>query len=340
MKIKRLALDVELTNRCNALCHFCPRDKTPEQGFMSDVVFQQAVVRAQEEGLTVMLTGQGESLIHPRFDQCIRYLAEQKVPFAMTTNAALLTPEKSQLLLDAGISRITFSISDLDEDYEEVYNLDYATMREHVAAFMALNAERAPAQRSEVWISMVEHDINREKIPAMRAHWESLGVTGVYAFRQITRGGACETGHYFLRSEKYRAEAEALMAAKGVSTWCNLAFIAPFVGWNGQYYVCCSDYEKVTPLGSVFDFSLSDMDQIKIDSIHQGNAACLKCNYDPTNVVREAMFEVEYGEAAKSRIANRLGVLKQQQIDNPDLYEAITALASNSMKHDVIAAIK
>jgi hypothetical protein len=218
--------------------------------------------------------------------------------------------------------------------------LDYATMREHVAAFMALNAERAPAQRSEVWISMVEHDINREKIPAMRAHWESLGVTGVYAFRQITRGGACETGHYFLRSEKYRAEAEALMAAKGVSTWCNLAFIAPFVGWNGQYYVCCSDYEKVTPLGSVFDFSLSDMDQIKIDSIHQGNAACLKCNYDPTNVVREAMFEVEYGEAAKSRIANRLGVLKQQQIDNPDLYEAITALASNSMKHDVIAAIK
>ncbi len=311
---------------------------------MSDAVFQQAVVRAQEEGLTVMLTGQGESLIHPQFDQYIRYLAEKKVPFAMTTNAALLTPEKSKLLLDAGISRITFSVSDLEEDYEEVYNLDYAIMREHVAAFMAQNAERVLAQRSEVWISIVEHDINREKIPAMRAYWESLGVTGVYAFRQITRGGACETGHYFLRSEKYRAEAEALMAAKGVSTWCNLAFIAPFVGWSGQYYVCCSDYEKVTPLGSVFDFSLSDMDQIKIDSIHQGNAACLKCNYDPINVVREAMFEVEHGESAKSRIANRLGVLKQQQIDNPDLYEAITILTRNSMdscmKHDVIAAIK
>lgn len=335
MKIKRLALDVELTNRCNALCHFCPRDKTPEQGFMSDAVFKRAVARAQEENLTVMLTGQGESLIHPRFDQCIQYLAENKVPFAMTTNAALLTPEKSALLLEAGISRVTFSISDLDEDYEEVYNLDYTTMREHVAAFMTLNAEREPANRSEVWISIVEHDINREKIPAMRAYWESQGVTGVFSFRQITRGGACETGHYFLRSEKYRAEAEALMAAKGVSTWCNLAFIVPFVGWSGQYYICCSDYEKVTPLGAVFDYSVSDMDQIKMDSIRRGNAACLKCNYDPINVVREAMFEVEQGEAPKSRIANRIGVLKQQKIDDPELYDALAAM---DLKNNVIAA--
>ncbi len=321
MKIKRLALDVELTNRCNALCHFCPRDKTPEQGFMSDAVFRQAVLRAQEEDLVVMLTGQGESLIHPQFDQYIRYLADTKVPFAMTTNAALLTPEKSALLLDAGISRVTFSVSDLEDDYEEVYNLDYATMRKHVAAFMALNAEREPAQRSEVWISIVEHDINREKIPAMRAHWESLGVTGVYAFRQITRGGACETGHYFLRSDKYRAEAEALMAAKDVSTLCSLAFIFPFVGWSGQYFICCSDYEKVTPLGSVFDFSVSEMDDIKMHSIIHGNPACLKCNYDPVNVVREAMFEVEHGEAPKSRIANRVAIMKKDQGQYPDLYK-------------------
>ncbi|MEZ5540408.1 MAG: radical SAM protein [Pseudomonadales bacterium] len=78
MNIKRLALDVELTNRCNALCHFCPRDKTPEQGFMSEAVFKQAVLRAQEEGLTVMLTGQAESLIHPDFEKYVAYLAAQK----------------------------------------------------------------------------------------------------------------------------------------------------------------------------------------------------------------------------------------------------------------------
>lgn len=318
VKTKRLALDIELTNRCNALCNFCPRDKTPEQGFISEAVFIRAVERAAEEGIPVMMAGQGESLIHPRFDDFISHFRRLGVPFALTTNAALLTPEKSRLLLDEQILRVTFSVSDLGEDYEEVYNLDFDATREHIRAFMEMNAGR-----SEVWISIVEHDINRSKIPEMRRYWESQGVTGVHVFRQITRGGACQTGHYFLRSEKFRQEAEALMASKGVSSLCNLAFVAPFVGWNGQYYICCSDYEKVEPLGSVFDYSLTALDDVKRQSIYQGNTACLKCNYDPVNVVREAMFEVEQGEAGPARVANRLAVLQQQQQTHPELYGVI-----------------
>ncbi len=290
---------------------------------MTEAVFRQAVQRAIEEQLTVMLTGQGESLIHPAFEQYVSYLAEQKVRFALTTNAALLTPARSKFLLDHGIARVTFSVSDLGEDYEEVYNLDADTMLAHVQAYMALNAQRDTDKRSEVWISIVEHDINREKIPAMRDYWEAQGVTGVHVYRQITRGGACETGHYFLRSDAHRAEAEVLMAEKGVSTLCSIAFVAPFVGWNGQYYVCCSDYEKVEPLGSVFDYSIEDMDLLKMRSIVRGNSACLKCNYDPVNLVREALFEVEHGEAKKSRITNRMAIMKKDQQLYPDLYAEV-----------------
>ena len=41
-------IDIELTNRCNAKCHFCPRDQTPHQGLMSPEVFEQALHRAVE----------------------------------------------------------------------------------------------------------------------------------------------------------------------------------------------------------------------------------------------------------------------------------------------------
>lgn len=305
---------------------------------MTEEVFYQSAKRAKEENLTVSLTGQGESLIHPAFEQFVEHLSRSGIPYILTTNAALLTPEKSAFLLDHGISRITFSVSDLGDDYEEVYNLDVNQMHKHVDAYLALNNSR-----SETWVSIVEHDINREKIPLMREFWEKKGVTGVYVFRQITRGGACQTGHYFLRSDAYRAEAEALMQKKGVSTLCNLAFTAPFVGWNGQYYICCSDYEKVEPLGSVFDHSISDMDDIKTLSIARGNSACLKCNYDPVNVIREAMFEVENGEAASSRISNRLAVMKQQQLEYPELYSNInwqSSLPSVSAESSVIAIQK
>lgn len=301
---------------------------------MTEAVFYQSVKRAEEEGLTAFLTGQGESLIHPDFDKFVRHLSASKVPFSMTTNAALLTPEKSAFLLDQGISRMTFSVSDLGDDYEEVYNLDVDQMHRHVDAYLALNNGR-----SEAWVSIVEHDINRDKIPAMREFWEKKGVTGVYVFRQITRGGACQTGHYFLRSEAHRTEAEELMRKKGVSTLCNLAFTAPFVGWNGQYYICCSDYEKVEPLGSVFDYSLSELDDVKKLSIARGNSACLKCNYDPVNVIREAMFEVENGEASRSRIANRLAVLRQQQNENPELYSVLDWQAGLPITPDNAAII-
>ena len=65
------------------------------------------------------------------------------------------------------------------------------------------------------------------------------------------------------------------------------------------------------------------MDNIKKESIYRGNSACLKCNYDPVNAVREAMFEVELGEAKRSKISNRLSILKKQQLDNPDIYAVI-----------------
>src|SRR5712671_6034524 len=41
-------IDIEPTNRCNAKCHFCPRDQTPHEGLMSREVFDQSLQRAIE----------------------------------------------------------------------------------------------------------------------------------------------------------------------------------------------------------------------------------------------------------------------------------------------------
>ena len=68
MKMRDRLIDVELTNRCNALCSFCPRDVTPEQGFMSFETFSKVIERANELDIVprITLTGQGESTLHPQ----------------------------------------------------------------------------------------------------------------------------------------------------------------------------------------------------------------------------------------------------------------------------------
>lgn len=320
MIIKRLALDVELTNRCNALCTFCPREKTPKQGFMSDAVFYQAVERAREEGLDVMLTGQGEGMIHPKFDQFVDWLGEQQQPFALTSNASLLKPERSARLLAAGIKRITFSVSDLGDDYKKVYNLSVENTLANIDEFLRQRALMPESSRPQVWISIVEHGANASNIDQMREFWWGKGVDDIYQFKLTNRGGACESDHLFLNTRRQRTEAEKLMLENGVSSLCNLAFTAPFIGWNGNYYICCSDYEKLTPLATVFDYSLSELDAIKMQSIYDGNAACLKCNYDPLNTIQEALLQAEAGLKPPRTIKNKLSIIKKSQLEYPELY--------------------
>jgi hypothetical protein len=319
-KIKRHGLDIELTNRCNAYCNFCPRDKTPQQGFIAMEVFRQAANRAREEGLVVMLAGQGESTIHPEFELCIDYLAEQKIPFGLTTNASLLTAARARHLLERGIMRMTFSAGDLGDDYEEVYGLDFKNTLENIRHFTQLNRDEFSGQ-CDIWISLVEHEINYGKREEIKQFWENeIGVNGVFSYRQISRGGACDNGYYFLKSSRFVNEAIDAMKNSGISSLCNLAFTAPFIGWNGQYYVCCSDYEKKVPLGSVYDYSIAEMDQVKMKSILGGNQACILCNYDPLNSIRENFFEREQGIIDDKAFRQRLVIMKKDQDTQPDIY--------------------
>lgn len=302
MKVQSRMVDVELTNRCNALCSFCPRAATPDQGFMTFDTFKQAVARIGEldELPNISLTGQGESTLHPELVEFVRYAADAGLYVEMTTNANLLNKELSQQLLDAGLGSISFSVSDFGDDYEIVYNLDFETTRRNIMDFLDLR-DKLEKRKPRVVLSIVEHDLNKGKIEEMKAFWEKAGIKFILEFPQNNRGGACDNGHYFIGNDRFQEEAETLLSENAASPICSTPFFFVFIGWNGQYYVCCSDYKKETPLGSVFDYSIDEMDRIKLDGMvdHEINA-CADCNVDPVNAVREKLFEIEAGVSTQT----------------------------------------
>jgi Iron-sulfur cluster-binding domain len=143
-------------------------------------------------------------------------------------------------------------------------------------------------------------------------YWRSIGIQQFQAYNQNNRGGACDNGHYFMTSDKYTAEATQLLADGKASSLCFAAFHFAFIGWNGQYYICCSDYRKMDPLGSVHEYSIDEMDHIKLGALAAARiTACAECSLDPVNAVREVLFEIEYGEKEQSdldaAIKNRAG---------------------------------
>tara|TARA_B100001540_G_scaffold306893_1_gene319526 strand:+ start:286 stop:1254 length:969 start_codon:yes stop_codon:yes gene_type:complete len=315
-------LDIELTNRCNAQCTFCPRDQTPDQGFMSFDIFKRSVQRARELELTPKIhsAGQGEPTLHPQLPEFAQYVHEQGIEYGFTTNGSLLTEELARKVIDANVSHIVFSISDLDEDYEEVYALKFDVTRSNIMRFLDINEELGKPIRTTV--SLVAHDLNKPKLSQYRKFWAEAGIDEFIHYDQTNRGGACEIGRYFVDNDGYKAEAADFMGRHKLSHVCGVPFVMLFIGWNGQYYLCCNDYRKLTPLGSVLDHSIEEMDLIKKARFFEDEApeACKNCDLDVTNRVREVMFEIEAGEASNKDLDILVTDLQKQQSTLEEFY--------------------
>ncbi len=317
-KHKRV-FDIELTNRCNALCTFCPRDETPQQGFMAFDTWSQALTRAEElETMPdIYSTGQGEPLLHPQLLDFVHHARERNLPYGMTTNAALLTAELAEELMDTGLRRINLSVSDMGDDYEEVYALNFDQTRKNIMDFLELNEARG--KPVETMVNIVKHDLNAGKIGKYRQFWLDAGVDSFLFFKQNNRGGACDHGLHFIDSDRFRSEAEDILQANDISPICSIPYLFVFVGWNGQYYICCNDYRKTTPLGTVFDHGIEEMDHIKKRAYcsEAGIEACNQCDMDPVNKVREKLFELSAGEADAADLEAVLEKMREDQAKIP-----------------------
>ena len=258
--------------------------------------FRQAIARAEELKTmpNINTTGQGEPLIHPEIEKFVAYCGKKNIPHGMTTNASLLTEEKSSSLLDAGLKKLNISVSDLESTYEDVYALGWENTFKNILNFVRLNNGRAA-----LTINIVSHEYNFDKIEKMKDFWRGHGISEFLVFNQTNRGGACKHGNFFLNNDKYFDEAEAILGEAKLSGMCSAPFDYLFLGWNGNYYICCNDYRKTTVLGNVFEYGIEEIDVLKRATMAKGIQACVDCNVDPVNRIREKLFEIEHGISSK-----------------------------------------
>ncbi len=120
-------INVDPSDKCNFQCKFCPTGdrvlmrNTPGRNFgtMSLDLFKKIVddICDFEQPIKVLrLYKDGEPLLNKNFGEMIRYAKLKKCCDRVdtTTNASLLTPEKSLEIIDAGLDRINISIEGVD----------------------------------------------------------------------------------------------------------------------------------------------------------------------------------------------------------------------------------
>lgn len=104
-------ITVELTNRCNVSCTFCPRQSVDMKiGYMSMELYKKIVDEAAKHlPVKLVVFFRGESLLHPQFIECVEYAKKRGIgPIQYATNAFEMTKDMADKLLETGIDFISF----------------------------------------------------------------------------------------------------------------------------------------------------------------------------------------------------------------------------------------
>ncbi|GAF88579.1 unnamed protein product, partial [marine sediment metagenome] len=92
-----------------------------KKGYMDWDLFRQVVDEMASHVSMSTLHIWGEPLLHPRITDMIAYCAQRGLHAEMSTNATLLTPEKSQAILEAGLGTIYLCLDGTTpQTYEKV----------------------------------------------------------------------------------------------------------------------------------------------------------------------------------------------------------------------------
>ena len=335
MPLSSVNVDIELTNRCNADCYFCPRDQTPHQGLMSEATFDRALERVvqyrdlarerADSDVTVSLCGLGEPLLNKLAPAAVRKVREADLFCAMASNASLLDTTRAEALLDAGLQRIDINVGERDEGYDDIYKLPWEKTRDNILRFHELSDGRC-----EVRIILVDHRRDPEHLADVRRFWEGHGITSFHRFDIMNRGGALFVEHMDFETMPELARARELIDERGGNLLCMAPFVFLFIGYDGQYYLCCSDWKKETPLGSVFDRSFVDVMAPKLEHLASREPVCRSCNWDPANRLADHIKHVQgpNGPAAAARLADNIQAETTSAVELAELLQPGVVQAS------------
>ena len=87
-----------------------------------------------------------------------------------------------------------------------------------------------------------------------------------------------------------------MLAEGGGHALCSVPFTSVFIGYDGLYYLCCSDWRKQAPVGSVFDTDIAEAARRKFQHVSTGEPVCKTCNLDPLNRLTDELRGVARGE--------------------------------------------
>lgn len=257
-KMKRLEfpnrITVELTNRCNVSCTFCPRQSVDmEFGDMSDELYKKIIDEISNHlPVKLVFFFRGESILHPHFFEYAKYAKRKGVgPIQFASNGKALDAEMADKILEAGIDFISFSLDTLNNDLyaksRQTGDLNLS-MRNVVSLCEKCKQRKAEGKFTPtIQVSTIELE---EYVPGQKEFidfWkEYADIVRVYYEHD-------DKGHFV--NEYIKKQFENTLERKP----CRKVFTDFLIYWNGFTALCNYDWNGYIKQLNVADMSIEEI---------------------------------------------------------------------------------
>jgi len=280
-------LNIEPTNRCDLKCVYCPRDRASKGiGLMDWGLYTRIIDEASLYKRLIMLNfhKDGESFLHPRFIDMVRYAKKKDVATTIhiNTNALSWTDEVIDEILYSGIDDITVSLDAAwPETYKKHKGADCLLKAEkNVRLFLEKRRKRGlgrPFIRAKI---MEFEEVSKEEIGNFFDKWNGIAdfvqVSGIHNW-----SGA-------IKDIKITDESSSLRYP------CVIMWYALVINWNGEATVCSVDWNTEIKVGNVNNTSIHEI--WNSDDIKSARRSQINREYFKYNVCKDCVVWVSIGD--------------------------------------------
>ncbi len=240
---------LESTNVCNLQCVMCPTglgQVTRAKGFMDYGLFTRIVDEMAPHVRATTLHIWGEPLLHPRIIDMMAYCADHGLHSEISTNATLLTEERSRQIIENRLGAIYLCLDGATkETYERVRQRgDFEETRENILRFVELKNQAGRGPRVSVQIINIQPTAG--EIEQFRKTWTIPGVDRVHIKAFDSWGNQVE------EISELRAT-DDLPAVPIQRYHCPNLWYHVHIYWDGTLVCCDRDFNALNPLGNVSD---------------------------------------------------------------------------------------
>jgi MoaA/NifB/PqqE/SkfB family radical SAM enzyme len=292
-KFKRIHL--EITNRCNFSCVFCPDSlMTRKRGDMDEDLAKSALDQIADLDLAEKTTlhVMGEPLLHPRLFNILDHAASRGVAIGLTTNGALLTSSVIRALAERDLHQIDISLQTPDEASFHATRgtrMNFDKYRRGLLDLLAECRGRPSAPIFKIRVMTTRFAGNMRQVlgipnflgtgPALRStilEWARLiyerldldpaaleklpklvNKIGVFAWNVIEISPKIFIETYVLTDwGNAFADGEVIEAGHGHCFGMRDHFA---ILWSGDVVLCCIDFDGCTSFGNIKESSLAEI---------------------------------------------------------------------------------